>query len=406
VYDPTTRACIITPLGEGGIGIVALVGSGAADVLGQVFVGSRKTARSIRPGQIAHGVIRWQGCTVDEVIVARPHATPFAVHGPYYEVNCHGGVVAVRTVLTCLVQAGATRTTWQELAQPSAGGGLLSRSAVRARSQLALLHAPTRLGASMLLHQAAGALTAEIEAIAHCLADGDAEEALARLDLLIAAAPLGIALLHPPAVALVGPANAGKSTLLNALLEEERAIVHHQPGTTRDIVTDVVSMRGVPFELMDSAGIRATDDELEQHAVRRSAELAAGADVVLLVFDVLQGLPDDVEAWLPRRADVRTIRVANKIDLLDAAPPEQASATPTVHVSAAEGTNLDRLEDALLGPYAHAMQPCREGAPMIFEAESLDAIRAVRDALTEGDAAAALDSLQELLSEGESEENG
>ncbi|KPK61807.1 MAG: hypothetical protein AMK73_07655, partial [Planctomycetes bacterium SM23_32] len=275
----------MTPPGEGGIGIIALAGAGAARLLDRVFVGTRRGASELPLGAIAHGTVRRQAEVVDEVIVARLQAEA----EPRFEVNCHGGIVAVRAVLRCLEEAGARVVDPSQFMPRARGGGPLSPSGVRERALAALPHALTRLGAAMLLHQAGGALGDEVGRVCHLLDAGRPEEAAARLDAALEMAPLGRALLNPPKVALLGPPNVGKSTLLNALLHEERVIVHHEPGTTRDVVAETVSLGGVPFELMDSAGIRATDDDLERMAVDRAADLAARCDVALVLFDARDG---------------------------------------------------------------------------------------------------------------------
>jgi len=337
----STYASLITPPGQGGIGIIAVCGDGAAEVIDRVFVGTRRGAGAMPPGALAHGVVRRGDDVVDEVIVAH---LPDADGLPRFEVNCHGGAAAVRAVMGCLEAAGAAIVTHDDPA-PESDGDPLSAESVRAAALAALPSAPTRLAVTMLLHQAAGALARQA--------------ASADRTALLATAPLGLALLNPPRVALLGPPNAGKSTLLNTLLAEERVIVHHEPGTTRDIVSDTVGIRGVPFLLMDTAGIRHSDDDIERHAVRRATGLAADCDVALVLFDIRVG-PDAALAALP--TDARIIMVANKCDAApDVAPPQGAIA-----ISAREHLNITALEDALLASYLPHLQACRDGAATVF----------------------------------------
>jgi tRNA modification GTPase len=378
------RACLITPPGEGGIGIISLAGPGAAQVLDAVFVGTRRTASSLPEGALAHGTIRGGGGVVDEVIVARV--------GETFEVNCHGGIAATRAVLACLEAAGAQVVGPAERARAPAGPPLLQER-IRGRALELLPDAPTRLAAAILLHQAGGALTRGLDAVADALSAGDAAGAGRLLDGLLRTAPLGRALLRPPRVALLGPPNAGKSTLMNALLEEERVIVRPEPGTTRDVVSETLSVRGVPFEVLDAAGIRVAEDEVERLAVERAAALAGACEVALLVYDAAED-PGLALACVPQPGPgVRVIFVANKADLL-AGPPPAPSRAPTVLISAKLRQGLDALEAALLAPYSDLIEPARAGAAVVFDADAASALRALRSAVHSDPCAEALESLR------------
>jgi len=385
----TTRAAVITPLGEGGIGIIAVVGPAAGGILDGAFHGTKRRASEIPPGGIAHGTIRRNGEVLDEVIVARPANQECPE--PLFEVNCHGGVVAVRAVLARLEEAGAEVVGWRDLpAAPGSDGLPLEPRVIRARALAHLPRASTRLAAAMLLHHAGGTLSRELAAIERSLAAGRAEEAGERLDRLLETATLGRALLRPPRVALLGPPNAGKSMLLNALLEQERVIVHHEPGTTRDVVAEIVSLLGVPFELLDCAGVGRARDELEHRAMKRARELASTCDVALLLWDVTAGM-ESLMAWLPDvKPDARAVLVGNKIDLLEGEPPSlepppEMAAAEVVFISAREKTNLGLLEAALLRPYEGSIKRCRAGGAVLFEAAQEIHVRRLRDILgTEG----------------------
>ncbi len=377
---------LVTPLGEGGIGVIAVWGPGASALLEGLFRGTRLNAAQLPPGRIAHGNVRSGKQVLDEVLLARSEPPHQGMESPYFELNCHGGVGAVRAVMRRLEEAGARRTPWPG---PAADGAApLSAERIRARALAALPQAQTRLAATMLLHQAGGALHKELARIAGLLREGRAPEAPGRLDALLGTAPLGRALLSPPRVALLGPPNAGKSTLFNALLEQERVIVHGEPGTTRDVVRETVSVRGVPFELMDAAGIGHADDDLEQEAMRRARALAADCDLALVVFDVRQDRPPaDI---LAEAASVRRVLVANKADLV--AEGERVRVrrqTGAIIISAEERWNLGELEEALLEPYATALPGCRAGEAVVFADELRAALLRVKDALGEGDPDAA-----------------
>jgi tRNA modification GTPase len=394
------HASLITPPGEGGIGIVSLWGPGALEVLEQVFVGSKRRAGQIPSGAIAHGTIRRAGEVLDEVIVARLEPEGLGVPEPYFEVNCHGGIMAVQAVLRRLEEAGTTVVDSSELSALSpAESGPLSGEAIRVRALAQLPRAPTRLAAAMLLHQAEGALSRELADVAELLDARDGRRAATELHGLLATARLGRALLAPPKVALLGPPNVGKSTLLNALLEEERVIVHQEPGTTRDVVAETVSLGGVPFELLDSAGIREAEDDVEREAVGRAARLAGQCEVALLIFDAREGPARALDLAPTLRADARVILVGNKVDLLPDASreyqlPDNLADVPVLCISAQMKANLRGLESMLLEPYENLIERCRCGKGVLFDTEAEGALRGVLESLATSGSQAALSVLR------------
>ena len=403
--ESAPRASIITPIGEGGIGIIAVTGHGSARLLDDIFAGTKRSAADIPPGRIAHGVIRRDERDVDEVIVAclRTEQGPGT---PYYEINCHGGVVAVRAVLDCLKEAGARITDELpaapiEPAEAFSESCPLSPDAIRGNALRLLSNAMTRLGASMLLHQADGAFHNSIGDVRNALENGHGEQAGRMLDELLATAPLGRALTHPRRVAIAGPPNAGKSTLLNAFLKKDRVVVHERPGTTRDVVAEVVSVRGVPFELMDTAGIRTPEGEIEADAIDRARRLVGQAETVLLVYDVRQGLDHALEeVSVPQDTD-RILLLCNKIDLVEGSPtlespPEYLTGSPHIAISAKQGTHMEELESALLAPYANAIERCKQGSAVIFNDPILNAIRDIARRLEEKGADEACRRLKEF----------
>ncbi|MFO7957495.1 MAG: GTP-binding protein [Candidatus Brocadiia bacterium] len=392
----TPQAALLTPLGEGGIGIIALCGGGATDVLDEVFAGTRRSVRDIRIGMVAHGTVRRGGEVLDEVIVARVASPQAGCESPCYEVNCHGGVAAVQAVMDRLVEAGARRGEWSP-----GGEAPLSREGIRQTAMAALPHAPTRLSVLMLLHQSQGALADEIARLSDLLDAGNVEMGRRCIERLLATASLGHALLEPPRVALLGPPNAGKSTLFNALFEEERVIVDEEPGTTRDVVAEVVSVRGVPFRILDAAGIGAPADELERRAVERARGLGRDCDVALAVFDVRDGA--DYALLPPLRSGARLITVLNKIDLVrEPGLAGEAADGPVVRISAKEHTNIDQLEEALLQPYKGLFRRCREGGAVIFDERQREALRRVGEVLEAEGAEGAVRTLTDLTEPGPS----
>jgi len=396
----STWASVITPPGEGGIGIVALGGPDAAAALARFFRPTHGRTDDLPVGGIAYGHIVRDGQTVDEVIVTCLDGAASPAGELFYEVNCHGGPVAVQTVLDCFRSAGAEVVPWQEIGGGAAAGApVLSPGAIRTAALALLPRAETRLAARMLLHQASGALARALEELRRRIEAG--EQCAEVLRALLATAPLGRALLRPPSVLLAGPPNAGKSTLLNALLRRERVIVHPHPGTTRDVVRETVSLGGVPFELMDSAGLRSGGDEVERLAIQKTTEMLGRSDVVLFVYDARRPAAREL-AEIPAIAPAgRWILVANKIDLLAALPeadpvPDAFLDAPRLFVSAREGRGIEQVESALLAPYRDQLEPCAAGAPMVFTPEMAAALRQVEDALSGGDPKRALGELNAL----------
>jgi len=368
------RATVLTPPGDGGIGIIALTGPGAGAVLARAFRGSSRAAGGIARGAIAHGHIGRGDAVLDEVIVARVGSAG----EERFEINCHGGTQAVRAVMRRLEEVGALTVARDKLpAGADCEAPPLAPAAVRSTVVRALPRAQTRLAVRLLLHQQAGALSRDVQAVRDMLEAGRAGEARRALGRLLEAGRLARSLLDPPRVLLAGPANVGKSTLMNALLRRERVIVHHRPGTTRDIVRELVAVRGVPLELTDSAGIRAAPGEVEREAVRRATGLLAQCDVALVLFDVRRG-----PGWAAEHADElrragRAILVGNKVDLAPTAPLHEAPAVlagaPQVLVSARDGTGIPELEAGCGAPFTAAQVAALERVVRALDGKGAEA---------------------------------
>lgn len=359
--EPETA--ILTPIGQGGIGVVRVVGPGAVELVGRVFRARSGALVEVDPTRIHYGHIVDDGEMVDEVLVR--FVPPDAA-----EVDCHGGIVAVQRVLECLVKQGATAVEPKTLLDRQAP------SRIRAEAATALLRAATPLGVEALLDQLNGALEAALGALPW---DEPAHAADA-LRHLLPSERFGRALWQAPAVAIVGPANAGKSTLFNALAREERMIVLPQPGTTRDAVSTEVAIAGLPVWLVDTAGEREPDSAIEVEAIARSRSAAAAARLVLLLLDGAQ--PEPPAADLVGRARLpHHLAVLNKADLGLAA--WTADLPDAIAISAATGDGLDelcrRIAAALVGNPQHA-----RGEPMVFTERQGNLLRSAVAAIEAG----------------------
>ncbi len=292
-------ARLLTAPGEGGIAVIALEGTGAEEALARLLPG---TGGPLAEGETARRWLVENGRRLDEALSWRA--------GGRVELGLHGGVAAVAAVLRALRRAGV-RT---ERALPAEGS--------TAADAAVLLPRAATLPAAMFLAAAAdGALEREVTC-------GDP----ARLRALLARANAGAALAVPRTLAITGPPNAGKSTLLNALGGRERALVHEQAGTTRDPVEAIADFGGYPVRLVDTAGLAGAAAGVDAEAEERAREVAAAADLVLWLEDPA------APAAPSGRVD---LRISGKSDLGGGIPG-------TLAVSGATGAGLDALRQSVL----------------------------------------------------------
>jgi tRNA modification GTPase len=206
--------------------------------------------------------------------------------------HCHGGLAAVAAIEETLAAAGCLPVTWRQWALPH------SDNPIAAAATVALAEACTLRTAAILLDQYHGALQRAFAEIQAAVDAGDADRTLGQIELLLSRGRLGQHLTRPWSVVLAGRSNVGKSSLMNALVGHQRAIVHAMPGTTRDAVTARTAIDGWPVELCDTAGLRATDDPVERAGIERAKSRLASADLVVLVADA--GVPwsaEDQSLW-------------------------------------------------------------------------------------------------------------
>ncbi|HEX7926598.1 MAG TPA: tRNA uridine-5-carboxymethylaminomethyl(34) synthesis GTPase MnmE, partial [bacterium] len=341
-----TIAAIATPLGTGGIGIIRLSGPQAVAIAAPLFrtKGGRALGK-VDSHKLVHGWLERNGETVDEVMAVVMRAPHSYTREDVVEVHCHGGVLATRTVLDMVCQAGARLAqpgefTWRaflngrlDLTQAEAVGDV-----VEARSVLGL-----QVSANQLRGKLYGEISALRESVAHVAAlvaagiDFPEEDVVfshrddirarltatrERLAALLRTADQGRILREGLGIAIVGKPNVGKSSLLNALLRESRAIVTDIPGTTRDTLEESVVMQGLAVRLIDTAGIRDTADVVEQEGIRRSERAIGMADLVLAVLDGSTPLDAADRAVLVKAPPVATLVVVNKQDRIAGGTPE------------------------------------------------------------------------------------
>ncbi len=363
----TTRATevvLLTPAGRAAVASLLVAGPLADEVVGTLFhpAGARPFIEQPH-GRILLG--RWQSAvTGEEVVVCR--RVPEQV-----EVHCHGGQAAAVAIMASLVACGCRENAWQSWSERSAD------DPIRAAARTALASAPTTRTAAILCDQYHGVLRRAFDEITGHVQRGDPSAARQQIDQLLAWSTLGAHLATPWRVVLAGRPNVGKSSLINALVGYERAIVHSTPGTTRDIVTATTALDGWPIELADTAGLHASTDPIEAAGMMLANQRLATADLVVLVFDASNAShPTErtlLEAW------PQALAVANKCDL---AEDRTAHGRVALYVSAKTGENMETLARNIVTRLVPASPPNRQ--PIPFTAEQVAWLQAMRNGLNAG----------------------
>lgn len=307
--EQDTIAAISTPVGEGGISIIRVSGDQALDVVSRIFKG--KDLHQVKSHTINYGHIidPASGETVDEVMVSVMLAPKTYTKEDVVEINCHGGLLATNRALQLTLTNGARLAEPGEYTKRAFLNGRLDLS--QAEAVMDLIRAKTDKSMKVALNQLDGDLSRLIKALRQDILDvlaqvevnidypeydaveemttkmlkEKASEVRQRLETLLQTAKEGKVLRDGLATAIIGRPNVGKSSLLNALLHEDKAIVTEVAGTTRDVIEEYVNVAGVPLKLIDTAGIRHTDDTVEKIGVERSKQAIETADLILLLID-------------------------------------------------------------------------------------------------------------------------
>jgi tRNA modification GTPase len=404
-------AAISTPMGEGGIAMVRLSGPDAIAIADRVFRSPRGAPLSSQPSHTIHyGHVVVDDEIVDEVLVSIMRAPRTYTREDVVEFSCHGGIAAVRAVLDAVLGAGARLAERGEFTQRAFLNGRISLD--QAQAVLDIVRAQTALGLEAAVDRLGGRFSNDIASLRTTLEalladlevdidfpdlDVNVDEFLPRVRALAertgelrARGEQGRVVREGLTVAIIGRPNVGKSTLLNALLSEQRSIVAPTPGTTRDTVEEVASIGGIPVRLIDTAGLRVPTDEIEAEGVRRAEAATKRADLVLLLLDRSVALEDADRELLQRDWGVPTIAVRNKSDLRDNLGSElPGTAIDTLDVSARDGQGLLELRERILGLLVSGGVPSRNTV-LLLDTWERDLLRRLAEALDR--AAAAFES--------------
>jgi len=361
-------AAIATPPGEGGIAVIRASGKGVFALIDTIFRGKKLEDQ---PSHTAHfGRIERKGEVVDEVL-ATVFRTPKSYTGEdTVEISCHGGVLVTQAVLETILSTGIRMAEPGEFTMRAFLNGKLELSQAEAVADM--IHAKSRRALQAAQQQLDGALGEFVAQFRQAIIDATAmleleldfieedvefadrsalrsllEDLDRQIQALLETYETGRLLRDGVRTVLVGRPNAGKSTLLNALIGKERAIVSDIAGTTRDTIDADWTYGGIYFKLIDTAGLRETDDVIEAEGVRRSEKAISEADVVMVLSDMSTeyGRTEAFGRLRKEHPDKPMIHVGNKMDL---ASDMQEVEAYDVAISAARGEGIDRLKQVLL----------------------------------------------------------
>ncbi len=294
-----TIATLLTGRGRGAVASIAIAGCKAEELVLRHFKSANSSLEHLQRDRIYFGTWRWKEYS-EELVICRTGEQQIEIH-------CHGGKLAAKNILFSLSDSGARSIVANEWATLSCN----NRFVFEATNLLPL--ARTERSVSILLDQIRGALPQLFAQIRKEM-KVDPAASIEQLESVLSLASLGDTLTRPFSVALIGPPNAGKSSLVNAIVGFERAIVFDQPGTTRDVVSAETALDGWHVSLLDTAGIRESDNRIERVGIEKAKRESAVADLVLLVEDVSNEVRSSLAITIPD--ETKTISVGTKLDLV------------------------------------------------------------------------------------------
>lgn len=364
-------AAISSATGEAGIGIVRMTGEGCVDVLDSVFKRANKNADLINR-KMTYGHIVDDNEIVDEVLVCYMKAPHTYTREDVVEIYTHGGVVAVRKVLEVLLNNGARLAEAGEFTKRAFLNGRIDLS--QAEAIIDMIKAKTDKAYSVSMKQLEGSVNRNIKQLRDKLLDmlshveysinftedmqdeldntpvlNEGKEVLDKLKKLSESANRGRIIRDGINTTIIGKPNVGKSSLLNALLKENRAIVTDIPGTTRDVIEEYIDLDGISLKINDTAGIRDTEDIVEKIGVEKSVSFISDSDLIIAIFDSSREFDDEDRKILDLIRDKKSIVLLNKIDLdgeFDV--DENLEGIEVIHTSIKNNEGIEDLENKII----------------------------------------------------------
>lgn len=343
MQEPDTIAAISTPLGEGGIGIIKISGPAAYSLGVNIFFPSHQNSPGNypEPRKLYHGIIRNSANqVVDEVLVSFMPAPFTYTREDIVEINCHSGIFALRAILQLVLENGARLAEPGEFTRRAFVNGRIDLS--QAEAVMSMIKARSEEATRLAARSLRGELSVRIETIRSQIVelrapieaaidypdeydDSPVEKELLRSKLtdlkdqllnLLQGIERNRAFQEGVSVAIIGRPNVGKSSLLNALLHQQKAIVHEKPGTTRDLLEGYLNLGGYPLRIIDTAGIQGTEDPVEKEGIERSRYAASEAKLLIVVLDGSAAWNErDAEIAALKHSDQGLVIVINKQDL-------------------------------------------------------------------------------------------
>lgn len=375
MYIDDTIVAIATAPGEGGIGIIRISGEKSLDVAESIFKSfSGKKIKDYNTRTLIYGNIVDDSKIIDEVLVAYMKGPRSYTAEDVIEINCHGGFISVKKILELVLSKDVRLAEAGEFTKRAFLNGRIDLS--QAEAVIDVINAKTSKSHEVAQDQLEGALSKKIrtlrdnvtEILAHVTVAIDypeedvehityetlkdkTESLEAEIKRLYDSSESGKIFRDGLKTVIIGKPNVGKSSLLNLILGEKRAIVTDIPGTTRDVIEEFVNVRGIPIKIVDTAGIRETDDVVEKIGVEKSRNSLLNADLVIMVLDYSEKLSDDDIEILESINKEKTIVLLNKTDLEKQIEDEKISnyveKNSIIEISALKQEGIEKLEDKI-----------------------------------------------------------